>query len=147
LETTSNSPSRSYDIVGVISFLVEHFRQHSDAGLGEFASSSADIMRTKEGHLQLVAEVALAPFDLGVTQKLELSAIPSEIPGVDEVAIRITRHSGTNGDWARANRVFLKGLRRQFLLWRTLSHDVIEDYRRRTTLELEAAQTPVAEAS
>jgi hypothetical protein len=88
----------------------------------------------------------LAPFDLGVTQKLELSAIPSEIPGVDEVAIAITRNSGTSGDWTRANHVFLKGLRRQFLLWRTLSHDVIEDYRRRTVVELEAAQTTVVEA-
>jgi hypothetical protein len=137
----------AYDIVGVISFLVEHFRHHSDAGLGAFASSKADINRTKEGHLQLVAEVALAPFDLGVTQELELSAIPSEIPGVDEVEIRITRHSGTNGDWVRANGVFLKGLRQQFLLWRTLSHEVIEDYRQRTTRELEASKPPVAEAS
>lgn len=136
----------AYDIVGVMSFLAEHFRHHSDAGLGDFASSMTTIVRAEAGHLQLVADVALAPFDLGVTQKLELSAIPSEIPGVDEVAIAITRHSGTNGDWARANHVFLKGLRRQFLLWRTLSHDVIEDYRRRTAVELEAAQTTVAEA-
>jgi len=137
----------AYDIIGVMSFLAEHFRHHSDAGLGEFAASGASILRSDSGHLQLVADVALAPFDLGVTQKLELSAIPSEIPGVDEVAINITRHSGTSGDWLRANRVFLKGLRRQFLLWRTLSHDVIEDYRKRTTLELEAAAQSVAEAS
>ncbi len=137
----------AYDIVGVISFLVEHFRQHSDAGLGEFSSSKAEIRRQEEGHLQLVAEVALAPFDLGVTQQLELSAIPSEISGVDEVKIRITRHSGTNGDWVRANAVFLKRLRQQFLLWRMLSHDVIEDYRQRTNMELEVSKAPVAEAS
>jgi hypothetical protein len=137
----------AYDIVGVMSFLAEHFRQHSDAGLGEFASTRTAIVRTTQGHLQLTADVALAPFDLGVTEQLELSAVASEIPGVDEVSIHITRYSGTRGDWIRANHVFLKGLRRQFLLWRTLSSDVIEDYRRRTRLELDATVAPVIEVA
>ncbi len=129
----------AYDITGVMSFLAEHFRHHDDAGLGDFASTSVHIEKSDQGHLILNADLALAPFDLGVTQRLRLMAQPSEIPGIDEVAIHITRHSGTQGDWVRANRVFIKNLRRQFLLWRTLSGEMIEQYRLRTLEELGAS--------
>jgi hypothetical protein len=61
-----------------------------------------------------------------------LTAVPSEIPGVDEIALEITRMSGTVTDWVRQNRVFVSGLRRQFLLWRTLSNEAIEHYRLQT---------------
>ena len=130
----------AYDITGVVSFLAEHFRAHDDAGLGEFAAGEVRIFREGgNGNLSLSAHVALAPFDLGVTQRFVLSATLSEIPGVDEVAIRTRRTSGSKGDWRRTNRVFIHALRRQFLLWRTLSPEAVESYRRRTLRELGAA--------
>ncbi len=122
----------AYDITGVVSFLAEHFRRHDDAGLGNFAATDVAIRKNERGNLALDSELALAPFDLGVTQSLELSAVPSEIPGVDEVSIHATRRSGATGDWFRANKVFLRDLRKQFLLWRTLNHEVIEQYRLQT---------------
>ncbi|NJL30470.1 MAG: hypothetical protein HC898_01925 [Phycisphaerales bacterium] len=123
----------AYDITGVVSFLAEHFRAHNDAGLGSFAASDVQITReVGTGNLCLSARLALAPFDLGVTQELQLTARPSEIPGVDEVAIRVQRASGAGGDWYRANRVFVQDLRGQFLLWRTLSAQMIEQYRMET---------------
>ena len=122
----------AYDITGIVSFLGEHFRRHDDAGLGGFAASDVAVRRDDKGSLQLASDVALAPFDLGVTQHLTLTAVESEIPGVDEVAVHAERLSGAKGDWHRANRVFVKDLRRQFLLWRTLNHDVIEGYRMQT---------------
>ncbi len=123
----------AYDITGVVSFLAEHFKAHNDAGLGSFAASEVGIDREdKDGHLRLSVHLALAPFDLGVTQQLALTAKPSEIPGVDEVMIWVKRSSGTTGDWVRANRVFVQELRKQFLLWRTLAPDVIEQYRLET---------------
>jgi len=137
----------AYDIVGVMSYLAEHFRHHADAGLGEFACTRVVVQRNADDHLELDADVALAPFDLGVTETLKLSACPSSIPGVDEVSIQIRRKSGTHGDFTRANKTFLKSLRRQFLLWRTLSHDIIEEYRSRTYAELDARAADVKEAS
>jgi hypothetical protein len=116
----------------MVSFLAEHFRRHDDAGIGGFAASNTAIRKTPEGRLELSVDLALAPFDLGVTQELVLTALPSEIPGVDEIALCMTRTSGTASDWARQNRVFLSALRRQFLLWRTLSSDTIEGYRLET---------------
>jgi len=133
----------AYDITGVVSFLAEHFRRHDDAGLGSFAASNVSVGETAAGHLELSSDLALAPFDLGVTQHLRLTAVPSEIEGVDEVAIEVRRNSGAQGDWYRANRVFLRDLRRQFLLWRTLSAEMIEEYRLET-LELLGARAAAA---
>jgi hypothetical protein len=126
----------AYDITGVVSFLAEHFRRHDDVGLGSFAASSVAIGRSEAGNLVLSSDVALAPFDLGVTQHLTLTAVPSEIEGVDEVAVDVLRQSGAGGDWQRQNRVFMRELRRQFLVWRTLSSEAIEAYRRDTLAAL-----------
>ncbi|MCC7204347.1 MAG: hypothetical protein IT441_04660 [Phycisphaeraceae bacterium] len=135
----------SYDITGVVSFLAEHFRQHDDAGLGIFATTATRILQVgDEKHLTLEAELALAPFDLGVTEVFRLTATPSEIPGVDEVTIAAERRSGARPDWYRANRVFVQDLRRQFLLWRTLSNEAIEGYRRQTLEELGRQSEPAA---
>jgi hypothetical protein len=138
LELTFPFTVSAYDITGVISFLAEHFRRHDDAGLGSFAASQVEISRTEAGSLAFRSRLALAPFDLGVTQDMVLTAVPSEIAGVDEVCIRVRRLSGATGDWYRANRVFIRDLRRQFLLWRTLSDEMIEHYRMETLVTLGA---------
>jgi hypothetical protein len=132
----------AYDITGVVSFLGEHFRRHDDAGLGDFAAHDVALTKSADGHLELRAELALAPFDLGVTESVRLVAVPSQIEAVDEVMIEIVRKSGTAGDWYRLNRVFIKDLRRQFLLWRTLSTELIEQYRMQTLEQLGEAGPP-----
>ncbi|TVR47689.1 MAG: ABC transporter permease [Puniceicoccaceae bacterium] len=126
----------AYDITGVVSFLAEHFRSFDDAGFGKFATTEAEILRDGAGQLELKATLALAPFDLGVTEELILKACPSEIEGIDEVQVTIHRLSGAERDWERGTRVFLKELRTQFLVWRTLSHEKIESYRAQTFAEL-----------
>lgn len=136
LEMTFPFTVSAYDITGVVSFLLEHFRSHDDAGLGAFATTDAGLRRNPDGNLELWAKMALAPFDLGVTESLVLSAQPSEIEGVDEVHLCIDRESGASGDWVRGTRVFLKQLRSQFLVWRTLNAERIESYRQRTFAEL-----------
>ena len=79
---------------------------------------------------ELVADVALAPFDLGVSQRLRLWSEPSDLSGVDRVRVVVDRLSGTRGDFARLNKPFFAGLRRQFLLWRTLPDEAREGFRR-----------------
>ncbi len=125
-----------YDITGVVSFLKEHFNNFSDTGLGIFMAEKTQIARLDGGSLGLNSKLALAPFDLGVTQTFELRSTPSEIPGIDEVKIRIVRVSGQPKDWQRLNRVLLDELRKQFLIWRSISHDSMEMYRSRTLTEL-----------
>jgi hypothetical protein len=124
-----------YDITGVVSFIKEHFDAHSDTGLGHFMA--ADTRVTKETKsLGLDSSVALAPFDLGVSQTFSLRSVPSEIVGIDEVKIQLRRLSGQPGDWRRLCKVFLNDLRRQFLIWRSLPHETMETYRERTLVAL-----------
>jgi hypothetical protein len=123
----------AYDIPGVASFLKEHFDNYSDVSLGTFATTRCHIFRQADGDLLgFRATVALAPFDLGVNQEFAILSQPSDIQGINEVRILLHRLTGTQGDWQRANRVFINDLRKQFLLWRSLPHDVMDKYRRRT---------------
>lgn len=121
----------AYDITGVVSFLKEHFDNLSDTGIGQFMAQDTELIQEGE-NLGLRSYLALAPFDLGVTQDFELRSIESEIPGIDEVKIRLERRSGQPRDWVRLNRVLLDDLRKQFLIWRSLPHDTMEIYRQRT---------------
>lgn len=121
-----------YDITGVVSFLQEHFDACSDVGMGTFMTRSSALKQRQDGQLQLDAQLALAPFDLGVTQSFSLFSMPSDIEGIDEVGIEIQRLSGQPRDWARQNKVLLDDLRTQFLLWRALPKETVEMYRLRT---------------
>ena len=67
-----------------------------------------------------------------MTQSFELESIPSEIKGIDEVKITLKRESGQPKDWQRLNKVLLSDLRKQFLIWRSLSADVMDLYRQQT---------------
>jgi len=121
-----------YDLTGVISFLKEHFDNFSDTGLGAFMARDTQMVKDSDGSLGLKAYVALAPFDLGVTQDFELRSTPSEIKGIDEVKIQLIRRSGQPGDWVRLNRNLFDDLRTQFLLWRSIPKEVMEQYREQT---------------
>ena len=127
-----------YDVTGVVSFLKEHFDSHSDTGLGRFLARDAAIVRGEGTSLRLTAGLALAPFDLGVSQSFALESVPSEIEGIDEVKIRLERVSGQPKDWQRLYKVFLDDLRRQFLIWRSLPQETMEIYRARTLTALGA---------
>ena len=125
----------AYDIIGVVSFLKEHFDNYSDTSLGVFTSMECHIFRQQTNDmLGFRASVALAPFDLGVTQNFAVLSQPSDIEGIDEVRIMIYRLSGAHGDWQRSNRVFVNELRRQLLIWRSLTQEIMDRYRQ-TTLE------------
>ncbi len=122
----------AYDITGVVSFLKEHFENYEDVGLGVFMAKNPQLVSLPDSGVGLDAMVALAPFDLGVTETFQLRTAPSAIPGIDEVYIRLERLSGQHGDWRRLNKTLLDDLRRQFLIWRSLPQETMEHYRQLT---------------
>jgi len=125
-----------YDLTGVVSFLKEHFDHFGDLGLGRFLARDTRLVRLPNDKIGLAAQLALAPFDLGVSQSFDLRSKPSEVQGIDEIEIHIRRTSGQPKDWRRLNKVLLNDLRRQFLIWRSLSRESMESYRQRTLEEL-----------
>jgi hypothetical protein len=130
-----------YDITGVVSFLKEHFENHIDTGLGKFMTTNVSLTKNAKGFLGLNAELALAPFDLGVNQTFSLCSAPSEIQGIDQIRIILNRLSGQTKDWQRLYKVFLDDLRQQFLIWRSLPQTVMEHYREVTLTSFQTSET------
>ncbi len=126
-----------YDFTGVVSFLKEHFDNFQDTSLGVFMARETRIIEVYDEEagkerIGIRSKIALAPFDLGVTQDFTLTSTPSEIEGIDEVKILLTRLSGQPKDWERLNKNLLNDLRKQFLIWRSLPGETMEVYRRQT---------------
>ncbi len=119
-------------ITGILAFIREHFENHGDASLGAFSARDISIVsEARPGggrNMGITAEVALAPFDLGVFQRFTMTTQPSDIPGIDEVVVELKRLNGAPGTWMRGNRGFIDDLREQFLRWRSLPLDTVEHY-------------------
>jgi hypothetical protein len=126
-------PEQSFG--GIIAFIREHFRNHGDAALDVFATQDVRLFRVDAVRLGIAADVSLAPFDLGVFQRFRMSTRPSDVPGIDEVVVEIERTNGAPGTWLRGNQAFIKDLREQFLIWRSLPQETVAHY------QAEAAQT------
>lgn len=125
------------DFTGILSFIREHFNNHSDATLGSFAARDVKLFRlpgAKNGRdaYGIEANVSLAPFDLGIFQRFRMYSSEFEIKGIDEVVVELERIGGTPAAWIRSNRAFADELRQQFLLWRSLPIETIEHYREET---------------
>ena len=109
--------------MGVNMFLKEFLEAHADYSLGHFSTGDIKLESvTSEGGegFDLNLMVWLAPYDLGVSERLSLLTVPD--PEEDEVfQIRavIARESGDESSWIRVTRNFVNMLRKQYLLWRT----------------------------
>ena len=73
--------------------------------------------------------VWLAPYDLGVSQRVSLRTLPSEeIDGIYRIEILLERVSGDVASWQRLNTRFLSVLRKRFLVWRTIPLEMRAEY-------------------
>ncbi|NRA37674.1 MAG: FtsX-like permease family protein, partial [Planctomycetes bacterium] len=120
------------NLLGIVSFIAEHFNMHQDASLGLFACKDVQVLNLGLGNYGIKANCALSPFDLGIAQAFTLRSQDSDIPGIKEIHITLKRTGGTEGPWLRSNRLFLDDLRLQFLLWRSLPVETISYYCQQT---------------
>jgi len=116
---------------GIMGFLHAFYTSHQDVSQGSFivdeAQMDVDSPELESGQipapvcLLLRMNVWLAPFDFGIKQRLQLHCCPSpDNPGYLELALRMIRLSGERSAWERANKNFIKSLRKQMLLWRLM---------------------------
>ena len=116
---------------GINGFLSEWFRSYEEQSVGDFLTQGIRMgTRVMENGLgyELTGRVWLAPFDLGVSQDLALETVPTDLQDVYAVHLTLTRLSGDVSNWKRVNRRFLNVVRKQFLIWRTLSAEERERY-------------------
>ncbi len=105
-------------------FLVEFFEAYVDYTGGEFYTDAVhfDAFETDLGRgYSITMRLWLAPYDLGVSQWLDLRMTPTEEGHVFEIVLHLTRESGDVNSWKKTNWLFLNTLRKQFLIWRTIS--------------------------
>jgi hypothetical protein len=108
---------------GVNTFLREWFLAYEEYSIGDFVTQdvkSGEVDSEFGKAYSISCKTWLAPFDLGVSQMVDLRTIPTSMEDVFEVRCMITRESGDISNWKRVNRRFLNTLRKQFLIWRTL---------------------------
>ncbi len=109
---------------GVMAYLHEYFTLQTDASLSDLMASARVLHRGPDaaGHAAYRAEygMALAPFDLGVTQAVHLQARFDPDLESYGLRLRIRRESGQDVSWAAINRPFLERLRKLLLQWRNL---------------------------
>ena len=107
---------------GVMAYLSEFLREHSIPDAPDFMASNIQIEEcTLENKpaLKIRSDVRLAPYNVGVTQEVEVISLGKE-PSRWEFIIQIRKTSGPTRDWIRLNRTFIDLIRKQLLLWRTL---------------------------
>lgn len=124
---------------GIMRFLNAFFHSHMDVAHGIFIvdeiSMDDEIPPARPGHVPfpfcivIRTNTWLAPFDFGIKQRIQLHCCPSaEDPGYLEIAIVMTRVSGEHSAWMRANKNFIKAIRKQMLLWRLLDNEAKSVY-------------------
>ncbi len=129
---------------GLNAFLKEYMEAHADYSLGQFSTDKVDLtsFETDKGPAyRLESTVWLAPYDLGVSERLTLETVPTDDPGVYKITIQIRRLSGEEASWLRVTRGFLNGLRKQFLIWRVLKPELKENYIKRAKEAVSVAKT------
>jgi hypothetical protein len=109
--------------VGLNAYLKEFLDAHIEVAVGDFACEGVALspfaLDGREG-LSLRFVAWLVPYDLGVSQQVELRTTPTEDPAIFSLAFTLDRLSGDHASWLRLNRTFLNVMRKQFLIWRTL---------------------------
>jgi hypothetical protein len=127
---------------GIMGFLTAFFVSYQDVAHGAFIVDDTNLLldeingangqalpRGEGVCLFLRTNVWLAPFDFGIKQGLLLHCCPStDNPGYLEISLQMMRVSGEQSAWQRANKNFIKALRKQMLLWRLLDQEAKAHY-------------------
>jgi hypothetical protein len=109
------------DAVGMGGFLAEFWASYSEQSIGAGFYVEGLALIREEDTVELNARTWLAPFDRGITQDVRLRMSPEPETGYYAIHVRLTRTAGDYDTWRRVCRTFLDDLRKQFLVWRTLS--------------------------
>lgn len=116
------------DVRGLCAFLAKYFDSHTEAAGGCFTAAEAGMVVDGD-RCEVTAKVWLSPFDLGISQRFIMRAVPTDVKAIYSVQLSLELLSGQRAAWKRTNLAFLKDLRQQFLVWRTLAPETMDQYR------------------
>ena len=109
---------------GVMYYLFEHYSSFTEQSLGDQIVTAGDrkqtVDETGRAVYTMAFSVALAPFDLGVTQEVTFEARYDESVQSYHLQMRTVRISGQDTNWVFTNVPFLERLRKLLLRWRNM---------------------------
>lgn len=122
--------STDEEITGVLEYISEFLDIYTTRDAGFFLVRNKEIRESLiDGNLckELVADVSLAPWDSGLTQKVLVRAI-KEKGKIWFLQVHLKYLEGDRKVWITRNPRFLDVLRKQFLMWRGLKSEEKEKY-------------------
>ncbi len=109
---------------GIMRYLEDYFGQFTEASTGDLIArlDRKTLARDARGRpvYTLDYHIALAPFDLGVTQRIAFEARYDDVVQSFRVTLTAVRVSGQDSNWISTNKPFLEKLRQHLLQWRNL---------------------------
>ncbi len=109
---------------GVLGYLDEYFSRFTEASIGDLIASMEQMIKDRDDHnrerFTMEYHIALAPYDLGVTQNMIFNLYYDDQVQAYRLVLKITRVSGQDSNWVTTNRPFLEQLRKYLLRWRNL---------------------------
>jgi len=116
--------------LGMNAYLEEYFQAHTEAALGGFAAEDVRLAPAQGEPRGLLLSMTawLAPYDVGVSQRVEVETrlLPDGL--FYGITLRLRRLAGDEGSWERLNRHFTDLVRKQFLIWRVLRPETRQAY-------------------
>ncbi|MEM2704703.1 MAG: FtsX-like permease family protein, partial [Candidatus Bathyarchaeia archaeon] len=114
------------EAIGLLRYISEYFEaQMLESGAEIFITRSIEFKPEEE---KVFARVALAPFEMGVVQEVTLRTFISPDSGKYSFALRLKRVSGLHEVWLTRVRNFVDEVRKQFLIWGSLSREEKNKY-------------------
>ena len=111
-------------VIGVMAYIQKYFAQFTEGSIGNVIAGLESRSTGKDAQSRAVYSItyslALAPFDLGVTQQVRFLAAYDETVDSYNVKMNIRRVSGQDSNWVTVNKPFLEKLRKYLMHWRNL---------------------------
>lgn len=109
------------EALGMAAFQAESWAAHREQSIGAGFYVEALQVEQEGDRVRVAAQVWLAPFDQGVMQKTAMEIAPGADPHYCDIYVDLALVAGDLATWQRVVRTFLDDVRKQFLIWRTLS--------------------------
>lgn len=111
---------------GLLAYLHEYF-----VGAGtvkEGVHMVRELQQPDYGNLLLSLTVSLSPFEVGVSQRVDIAARFNEELKRYDVILHLVRLSGPHNTWVNSNYRFVNELRKQLIMWGSFSAHEKENY-------------------
>lgn len=117
---------------GIMAYVERYFSRFSEASIGNLIAVMKNARRVydEKGRavFEMNYELALAPYDLGVTQTATLILAFDYHIEAYRLRMKLDRISGQDTNWVSTNRPFLEQLRKHLMHWRNISSEEHRSY-------------------